>query len=884
MDIKEILVMHHSHFDVGYTHSQPIVWQLQYEFIEQALDLLDATEAWDDYSKPRWTCEVTAQITKWLEQASAEQVEKFSRYVQQNRIGISGMEYNTTPNCTAEQLTLQLQQISTYNQRFNTTIKTVHQHDVNGIPWAASDIMLDAGIELFIMGINNHFGGAAATRPALLKWQTPSDRSLMVMNGAHYTMFDQLLDTHTNSLDKMQEGYKRYLEHLNNINYNLDFIYLTTANAPVCYDNAPPNLEVAEHIRSWNEQGRGPIIRYITPNMLLERVKKVHVNKFKNVTGDWSDYWNFGAASTAYETKLNQNSKVLLNAAEMISTNDNKPNRWRKNEVLNKARAKQNLYDEHTWGSYNANQMDNSYARSSDYIKKELAYTGKEMAEYYMVNELEHLAGNAQMSYKQDGVLIVNTSPQKLEGHIPIPNAWFEEGKQLRTARFGWKNRYDDLENAPLYGPVEIEPYSWKKIPLNKLKPAKDSGRLSHGDNVVSKSIKTLNRPEEDKQESGIRFIESPYHKLSYNPITGRIISLYDKRLQWEVLDGSSQYTFFQYVREFADPLHGKSRRDIYARDLDKEKYDINCWVTNWHARYETAYECSAVQVEQDANSITLLLTFMVQGARYVKQRISLQAYSPIILLEAEIDKLDRRDPEGIYFTFPLNMDANWQGYYHSAGTECALDSGQMEGSCKGWQTVENYAAITQGTVGAALFTPDAPMVQFGDFNFGRKHSQIDRKAFPKLLAWPLNNYWDTNFPSSQPGVIKINYGFNTFQSYAAEKLIKQAQAVAQKMEIHPLMHCAKTQTGSFIKINDAAVQLLNLKRSNNGVDKVIRLVKQAKNRDETIITLPYYIEKAWRVDTLENRLEEVKCEKNKLYVNLVAKRVTQFVVQAKTD
>ena len=92
---------------------------------------------------------------------------------------------------------------------FGAEIKTVNQHDVNGIPWSAADIMIDAGIELFIMATNNHFGGYTYKRPSVFKWETPSKRELLVMNGAHYTMFDQLLDTHENNIAKMEEGYKK---------------------------------------------------------------------------------------------------------------------------------------------------------------------------------------------------------------------------------------------------------------------------------------------------------------------------------------------------------------------------------------------------------------------------------------------------------------------------------------------------------------------------------------------------------------------------------------------------------------------------------------------------------------------------------------------------
>src|SRR5216683_1631457 len=96
LKIKEILLLHHSHLDVGYTHSQPILWELQHEYLGQVLDWLEQTENLPDGARPKWTCEVTEPVRRWLTRSSEKDVKRFIKLYQKGRIGVSALRWHTT--------------------------------------------------------------------------------------------------------------------------------------------------------------------------------------------------------------------------------------------------------------------------------------------------------------------------------------------------------------------------------------------------------------------------------------------------------------------------------------------------------------------------------------------------------------------------------------------------------------------------------------------------------------------------------------------------------------------------------------------------------------------------------------------------------------------
>src|ERR1039457_2783075 len=230
-DIQEVLIIHHSHTDIGYTHSQPILWELQRRFIDQAIDMCEQTTEWPEPSQVRWTCETTGPVMHWLHKASSKQIERFARLVREQRISIGAMFCNITPLYDAEQLVRSLQPVRELRRQFGIPITTAINHDVNGLPWPITQLLLDAGVQMLLMGINIHFGNFPLARPMAFRWQGSDGQPLLVFNGEHYGIFQRICRIRENSTDAMAEGLEEYFQQLCARNYPYNFLYLSLTHA-----------------------------------------------------------------------------------------------------------------------------------------------------------------------------------------------------------------------------------------------------------------------------------------------------------------------------------------------------------------------------------------------------------------------------------------------------------------------------------------------------------------------------------------------------------------------------------------------------------------------------------------------------------------------------
>src|SRR5690554_6130340 len=96
-DIHTIYVIHHTHTDIGFTHDQPILWEMQRRFIDAAIDAAERDAHIDGPEAFRWTCETTAPLLHWFRHASDKQIERLVALEKAGRIEATAQYLHLCP-------------------------------------------------------------------------------------------------------------------------------------------------------------------------------------------------------------------------------------------------------------------------------------------------------------------------------------------------------------------------------------------------------------------------------------------------------------------------------------------------------------------------------------------------------------------------------------------------------------------------------------------------------------------------------------------------------------------------------------------------------------------------------------------------------------------
>ncbi len=882
--IETVYLIHHSHTDIGYTHDQPIVWDLHGRFIEEAVRLADKHAGSNTDGAFRWTVENTGVLAEWLKHTTPENIERFVRLEKAGRIEVTGMFANLTPLLDTDQLIESLQLVGKLREQYGFQITHAMNCDVNGESWSLVDLLLDAGIEGFTMAINTHFGGAPLHRPDVFWWQGPSGRKILAYNGWPYDTGWRFGIGNEESI--LEEWWPRIQARMDEIDYPLPVLMVQSYHP--FGDNGPAFEGFTPFIDQWNAAGKSPHLVLATPQMWWNAVRP-YADRLPTYRGDWTDFWNFGSISSAREQATNRTSRTRLRSADaaaaatlgLTSPLATKHLARTMAQYREEAWKALNLWDEHTWGadlSLRAPESEDTVTQW--YHKAQYAYLARSLSQMLQRDAVADLARHVQRENAAE-LLVFNPLPwaRTIFGEVPY-HVVYPRGKP-EDATAG-RHSQDRVWSTDLYAEA-----------AQTREGKTEQGRLGlprvqvpgFGFVTVKRSDLVELLPEGFREEA---VVENGRFRVTFDTDYGGLFSLYDKLLDRELCDQASPYPLNGFIHEeVADKEHPWPRWLMFKMEWSSELVERDRgWKPNWRANrqqpervrihrvYDTPYGQRIIQV-LDAPGISGPLV----------QSVFLPKDEGYVEFESWWVMGQTTHPEATYLTFPFDVPEaitriDLGGQPMIAGVD------QIPGVCFDYYTAQQWVDFSNEQFGVTVALPDNPMVQFGDFHFG--HNQpgfsIDRAL---LLGWVTNTYWETNFRTHQPGGVHARYrviphqgGFNASAAYQLGQEAASAQPLVQHMG-EPLESETYSAAGSLLCLpeqNDSGSQVvtLHIKPARQGEGVVVRLYNTAeKEQSAKIGSGMLKIEEATLCDMHENPTGVLEVTEGEVIIKAQGRRVT---------
>jgi len=802
---KTIYLLHHSHVDIGYTHVQTEVEKMQCDFLEQAIELGEKTKNYPEEAQFTWNSEVLWAVDSYLRKSSPEKRKKLIEAVKQGWIGLDALYANElTGLCRAEELIQLLDCARNISKKYKINIDAAMITDIPGYTLGIVPVLVQSGIKYLSIGTNSghRIGNIMkewSDRP--FYWVSPSgeEKVLCWVHGKGYSLFHTGL-----GYSKLQKRLKEkpvfeYLAELEASNYPYDIV---TLRYNIGSDNGPPDPMLSDIVKEWNEKYISPKLVISTTGEMFRTFEKRYGHTLPVVRGDFTGYWEDGAASSARETAINRsNAERIVQAQTLWALKDpaNYPatkfdNAWR--NVL--------LFDEHTWGSWNSiSDPESGFTKQQWEIKKSFADKGEKLSRE-LLNRALNVKDNTQNISAVD---VYNTNSWVRDDLIIIPNKYSTSGNIVKDDK-GNILPSQVLSDGRLAIMVnDIPPLSLKRFYFEKDKPYLTGKAKAEKNKITNGKI-----------------------ELIIDESTGAVKSIKCYDIADELINTEKNFGLNEY---------------FYVEGRDP---------SNWHTNGKVN-----LNVKENGPLVaSLVIESDAPGCRSLIREIRLISGFNRIDIINTIDKKKIYNPEGVHFAFPFNIpegtvriNTGW-GFYRA-------DCDQLPGSCKNYFTVQRWVDISNQDYGITFVPVDAPMIEIGNIStdpivIGWKKKTEQSQT---LYSYVMNNYWETNYKADQEGKVTFRYSIYPHRLFNPSFAEKCGIEKSQPLIVIPTGNSEPED--SFIYVQSENVIVTMLKPSEDKKGFIIRLYNAGGCPENVKLKWSEKkVKKIYLSNLFEDKLEEI--------------------------
>ena len=909
-----------SHHDVGYTDlpSRTLVQHARY--LDDAIDMADATSDLPAESQFRLVIEQAWSLMHFLRTASKPRLDRMIELLRSGRIEVTALFGNmTTELCGPEQLIRTLYPAFALKRQYGIPIVSAEHNDVPGISWGLCRVLTDAGIRTFCPGIPDYYAWSkqgmrnswdtdtmlGSSLPGAFWWETPSGARLLVWinrSGAGGPCTGMSgLETHLSNLAAGGYAYRA----------------VRWPVAGGAGDNSPYTDAYCHTAARWNEQWAFPRLLCSTDALFFADVAEglpadVPVHRGELPGQDYP----FGAMSTAAATTANRRTHVAFLSAERLATAASQvvDHPYPKDD-LDEANEEMLWHDEHTWGLH---FPCGPGADASAAEKAVHAYRAAALVHDVANKAMAHIADRVRLDPPVCPHLVVfNTLGQSRTGVVRAPLREIENVGRTRvrvetpvgpgeepTSHLGCFSLGDrnhlDLPSEIIEGRFDLVDRSTnERVPFEIIEIEHPCEPLLHAperygagsggkrygaqeqpdglkrdlcfvaDDVPACGYKAYAlrprgeapsfAPQDDVLTATSNAIENAHYRIEVDTESGVIASIVDKALGRELLDRRAPHGFGALV----------------VRDARDESESV--------LERMTLASCRSGPI-----CATLSLCGQALGHPAVWQTITLYRNIKRIDLAVRVQK----DPTPLLETCLAFPFAFSNPRFRYEGTLSMLDPVDDHWPGAFWDrlTVQNWVKVTDGDASLILSPLDAPIVRLGGFWPGYlspAHAcvspdptrpepiRLDAVRSGQVYSTLFANNFGTNFAVSQTGSVVFRYVIQTFSGDVPDTVAAACgwDAATPMEQILTADERERTlpPAGGFVEIDNDAVTLLACKHAEDGRGLVLRLWNVSPREQETRVRLcGVGIEEARFTNVVEEDIDEsLTCDGDRLVVRM---------------
>jgi alpha-mannosidase len=774
---REFDFVSHSHNDIGYSDLQDTVEKKQIRNIRDAMWLIKKTSPYPAAARYKWNIESLWAVENFMKIAGEEEKKKFVEDVKSGSIGLPASYANQlTGLCSPEDLIHYTDYAFQLKRLYGIDFNTVMISDIPGVSWAMVSSLSERGIKYISSGPNfvpsipelgdrvGYSDRAWGDKP--FYWLSPSgkEKVLFWQAAKGYSWFHNFNVGRAG--EKTKSNLMEYLKELDSTKYPYKIIQLRYT---IPADNGTTDAHLSDFVKKWNEKYISPKIVLVNVGEMMEKFDRTYHKIIPVYSGDYSPYWEDGAASTAKELAMTRHSSNRLNQSEILNTML-KPGKFNDEEFY-KAWRDVVMFEEHTWGSWNSiSDPDNPFTVSQWNYKKAFATDGEERSKKIMEDLI------SSQSIERRFYEVYNTS------------SW-----NRTDLVFLQKEQSIDLMNGVIDADNRICPSQILSdgtlVFLAQNVPALGSKkyRLINSNTSSTTDLK-INKTE----------LENEFLKVSVNPENGSIQSIIRKDDNQELVDNKkSGVNEYLYVAG-TDPLKAESTKNVSIRIK-----------------------------ENGPLIVSLLIESKAPGTRKLSQEIRLIKGINRIDIINTVDKLKVREKEAVNFAFPFNVPNGRMKIDLGVGI-LQPEINQLEGSCKDFNCAQRWVDISNNKTGITWTTVDAPLIEIGalineELVNGYKQWKKNTTSLSTFYSYAMNNYWHTNFKVDQEGEVNFRYSIFPHNEFNESEATKRGIESNQPFIVSPA-DANSNEFKSVFSIENKNIILSTIKPSANKKGIILRL------------------------------------------------------------